>query len=125
MLTRDQILATDDLEREEIPVPEWDGSVFVRTLRLSERLALETDLAGSPPDALAVVTAACACDEGGNLLFTRDDVAALGAKSSKVLHRIFTAAMALNSLTAEDLGELRKNSEASPSDGSVSGSRHL
>ena len=40
-LTRDAILAAEDLRTEEVPVPEWGGSVIVRTLRGDDRDAYD------------------------------------------------------------------------------------
>ena len=37
MLTREQILQSDDLPRETVPVPEWGGSVRIRTLSGADR----------------------------------------------------------------------------------------
>ena len=40
MLTREQILAADDLPRERCPVPEWHGELWVRTMTAADREAL-------------------------------------------------------------------------------------
>ena len=37
MLTKDQILKSDDLPSEEVSVPEWGGSVMVRSMTGYER----------------------------------------------------------------------------------------
>ena len=41
MLTREQILGSDDLKRQTVAVPEWGGDVFVRMLTGGERDAFE------------------------------------------------------------------------------------
>ena len=43
-LTRNEILAVDDLQTQKVDVPEWGGSVYVRGLTGSERDALEASI---------------------------------------------------------------------------------
>lgn len=115
-LTREQILAVDDRRMEEVRVPEWGGSVWVRSLTGAEADAMalcefESGLTGK--DALADynarMVAKCACDEGGNPLFTLDDVAALGKKSAGALGRIVEVAHRLNGIGKSDLEAVQKN----------------
>ncbi len=42
-LTGEEILGADDLPTEVVPVPEWDGTVIVRTLTGAERDHWTTD----------------------------------------------------------------------------------
>ena len=51
----------------------------------------------------------CACDADGKPLFKRGDVAALNAKASRPLNRIFIAAQQLNGLTDEDVDDIAGN----------------
>ena len=46
MLTREQILQSDDLPCETVPVPEWGGEVQVRTMTGTDRDAFEASLIG-------------------------------------------------------------------------------
>ena len=117
MLTRDAILAADDLPRELVNVPEWGGSVYVRTLTGGERDQFEAALLGSgrgrkadPAERMrnfrARLAAFVLCDEQGTALFTQADVDALGAKSAAALDRIVEVASRLNHLSKTDEEQL-------------------
>ncbi len=114
-LTRDQILSADDLKKELVSVPEWGGDVWVRTLTGDKRDQFEALIVEQQTvDALygsgirARFAAWTICDEKGNLLFTEDDVAELGKKSSAALDRVFEVCQRLNHLSAADVDELAK-----------------
>ena len=49
-------------------------------------------------------------DEHGQLMFSQDDILALGQKSGNALQRVFEAASDLNSTGVEGLEEAAKNS---------------
>ncbi len=116
MLSRDQILQSDDLPRKEVLVPEWGGSVFVRTMSGSERDRFEAAHLRNPEKnfraRLAVLTV---CDDKGSPLFNDADIETLGAKSSSALTRIFEAASKLNRLSKEDYEDLGNGSAGIPS----------
>ena len=122
MLSRDQILASDDLPKELVPVPEWGGSVYVRTMTGTERDGVEAASIGNDwrRGFRARLAVATVCDEQGNALFTAADIEALGRKSSAALDRIFEVACRLNKLGAADVNELEKNSSAIHSGDSAS-----
>ena len=44
ILSKEAILAADDLPREIVSVPEWGGQVCVRTMTGTDRDAFETSL---------------------------------------------------------------------------------
>lgn len=107
MLTRDLILAASDLPTEEVQAPEWGGSVFVRTMSGTERDAFEQSVIDGKANATSLdnVRARLAvkviCDAAGTRLFTDADADALGAKSGKVLDRVFEVAQRLNGIGAD------------------------
>ena len=105
MLTRDMIFAADDLPRKEIPVPEWNGSVYVRALTGGEREQLERMIPNGVSAAWLVALAAC--DEKGQRLFSESDVEKLAAKNSRALSRIANAAIQFNAMTSESVDELK------------------
>lgn len=128
LLTRDQILAADDLKRETLEVPEWGGEVIVRSLTGTERDAFEDSVVkqrGNSRElnlrnARARLVSLSLIDEAGNKLFTDKDVDLLGRKSAAALDRVFAAAQRLSGLTEQDIDELAKNSESGQSDSSTS-----
>lgn len=131
-LTRDAILAAEDLRTEEVPVPEWGGSVIVRTLRGDDRDAYDLacyasrkarKLAGQSEREDHIrsrLVAWTVVDEAGNRLFSDDDADALGQKSSAALDRVCDVAQRLNGVGAAEVAELAKNSGTEPGDDSPS-----
>lgn len=116
-LTREQILQVEDLEREEVEVPEWGGSVIVRAMTAEERDAFEQSMIerkGKKVDvnlknARARLVALTVVDEEGNRLFTDADIAALGRKSSAPITRISDVARRLSGLDEEEIEEMVGN----------------
>lgn len=127
-LSRDAILAVDDVQYEDVEVPEWGGRVRVKSLTGKERDALEASMiVGKGKNAnvnmsnlRAKLVARAVVDEDGKRLFNDDDIAALGAKSAAALTRVYEVAQRLSGITQEDVDELTKNSETAQSDDSGS-----
>lgn len=128
LLSRDEILAADDLPRELVDVPEWGGAVYVRTLTGEERDAFEAATVQSRGKRVdlnlrnirARLVALAVVDEDGRRLFTDGDVAALGKKSAQALNTLFGVAQRLSGLTEADVEEMAKNSGSGQSDDSGS-----
>lgn len=127
MLTRDQILSSNDLPSEPVAVPEWGGTVHVRTMSGTDRDAFEQSMLdartkGEPNlinirARLAVKTVANA---DGERLFSDQDAEALGRKSARALDRVFAVAQRLNGIGEKEAKELAGNSEAGPTGDSTS-----
>ena len=112
ILTREAILQKDDLKRETVAVPEWGGEVIIASMTGAMRDAWEQSLIADKANMdniRAKLLVATAIDEGGNPLFTKEDIAALGRKSSAALDRCIKTAQKLNRLTQTDLDDLAKN----------------
>jgi hypothetical protein len=133
-LNRDQILKADDLPTREVECPEWGGSVLVRALSGAERdaweassLAQKTTLDGKGTEFVpelanrrAKLVVQAVVDEDGKRVFVDRDAAELGAKSAKVLDRLFDVISELSGLSEESAGEIEGNSDAAPSGNSGS-----
>jgi hypothetical protein len=102
MLNRDAILGLQDLPRKEVPISEWNGSVFVRALTGRERDTLERMIQKDDVSRAAIV-ALVTVDAHGKRLFTDEDVSALGEKNGSALEKIVGAALSFNMLTDESL----------------------
>jgi hypothetical protein len=105
ILSREQILAAQDLTSEEVPVPEWGGTVRVRMMTGAERDALGASLLGADKKVdmsqyRTRLLAACLVDEEGRPLFGPDEVGLLGAKSGVALDRVYRVAERLNDVGA-------------------------
>lgn len=123
MLSKEQILQADDLKKELVEVPEWDGQVWVRTLTGEELDSYETSIVGKGKSDMRNIRsrliARCVVDQDGNRLFADNEAEQLGGKSAAALDRLYDVAMRLNGRSEKDQKELEKNSEAVPA-GSIS-----
>jgi len=112
-LTKDQILAADDLGLLEVDVPEWGGSVFLRVMTVGERDSYENDWMVNKSKGVdnfrSKFLQRVLCDEQGKLLFSSEEVEKLAKKSARVIARIWKEAMIHNALTDEDVEDLAKN----------------
>jgi hypothetical protein len=119
LLTADQILGADDLVYEDVEVPEWGGSIRIRTMTAAARDTYEASImevdefgnVSSKVDNMrAKLVARCAIDEDGKPLFSEAQIAELGQKSAKALQTCFNVAARLNAVTDSDIEELAGNS---------------
>ena len=130
LLSKTAILTANDLQTEDVEVPEWGGAVRVRSFTGRERDAFEASMVrGEGRDRKVDLTNMRArlvgltvIDETGQRLFTDGEVDLLGAKSGAALDRVFAIAQKLNGLSGADVEELSKNSNGVPSAVSTSAS---
>lgn len=115
-LSREAILGASDLPTEEVEVPEWGGTVLVRSMNGTERDAWEQSLIvkgrGDGVDVTNIrarLVAICAVDAAGKRLFSDTDATALGKKSAAALDRVAKVAQRLNGLTAAEVEDARGN----------------
>lgn len=123
-LKREDIQRVIDRAYEEVDVPEWGGTVRVRSLTGKEKDAFERSLiiveqhgkkTVAVPDLenmrakLAVLSMV---DEDGNMIFSNDDIPWLTEKSASALDRVVKVAQYLsrmNDVDFEEIKELLKN----------------
>lgn len=105
MLSRESILAIQDLKPQKLDIPEWNDHVFIRSMTGRERGELEaaSKSGNALADFRAMLAIRCVCDENGARLFSDADLEAIGKKSSAALDRILNAASKLNALGAEGI----------------------
>lgn len=105
ILTKSDILESNDFPHEDVEVPEWGGTVRVRSMSGAERDALEAHFINAGVDKLtnlrARLCALCIVDDKMERLFNDDDIAALGKKSAKALDRVADVAQRLNGMGAK------------------------
>lgn len=100
-LSRDAILGASDIQTKEVAVPEWGDSLFIKGMSGAERDQFEAaNQDGSGGQKLTNLRARflvrCIVNENGTRIFTDQDAAALGKKSSAALSRLWDAAAELN-----------------------------
>lgn len=116
-LTREQVLAyamPTRLRRQEVSIPGWDGSVWVREFTQGEYVAFlrglrvdEVTGRVNDPEYGEKLAAICLCTEEGERLFADGDVAALATLPASALAVIVDAAQKLNGLTAPVADEVK------------------
>jgi hypothetical protein len=115
-LSKEQILAAEDLDTVIEPVPEWGGDVTLKMLSAKERITWEQEVF---PDGvvntekfLTSLVARSLVDESGARMFSDDELDALGAKNPAVIARLRELAAKLNKIGQTDQKEAEKNSAA-------------
>ena len=112
-LTREDILNADDLKVENVEVPEWGLTAWIRTLTGAERDRFEASMlvdakAGklNLRNLRARLVVESLVDKDGNKIFKVSDAEALGAKSAAALQRLFNVAQRLSGFSETDAGDL-------------------
>lgn len=130
LLGREAIAAAVDTVYEEVEIPEWGGSVRVKSLSATERDAFEATLVATEGkknrtnlvNIRAKLVAACLVDALGARIYADPSVGVneLGQRNGAAMDRIFTVCQRLSGMSQKDIEELEKNSlpglsESSPS----------
>ena len=117
LLDRNAILNGEDRPTQDVPVPEWGGTVRVREMTGDQRTKYEqltlkrseSDGEASADNIRAIVVAACVVGEDGAPMFTQEDVAALGGRNWRALDRVFKVCIALSGANEKSTEEAAKN----------------
>ena len=137
-LTRELILSAEDIETEEVAVPQWGGTVMVRGMTGTQRDAFEasvlteeqpnragrrgkrakTEYKISMENLRAKLCVWCIVDGQGERLFTDADSAALGEKSGAAIDVIYDVASRLSGISENDMAELAEDMVEDPFVGS-------
>jgi hypothetical protein len=129
-LTKAQILEANDVQSQDVEVPEWGGSVRLVSLDAKEASAfgsrmVKMDAKGNVEafvmdNFMAELLARAIVDENNQPIFSQSDVEALGKKNGAVIKRLYTIAAELSGLGEGNKDEAVKNSDGMPSDASHS-----
>ncbi len=122
-LTKEQIFAVRP-KLEEVEVPEWGGSVFIRPITLAEQAKLAdlgTKFEKAPViDRMKNITLRliqwAVSDSEGQPLFEAKDLELLLNKSASAALRLQSAILNLSGLTEESRRDLEKNLPSALSD---------
>ena len=114
MLTKEAILAAQDLKSEEVEVSEWGGSVTVRSMTGVQRDAFGASLRSADgmlnlDNYRAKLLVRCLVGEDGSPMFTDADILALGGKSSAALDRVTLVAERINLMSPDAVEKAEKN----------------
>jgi len=119
VLSKSEILECQDLVTEQIEIPQWGGSVYVRSMTAKERDDFEGScLTGkgkhrevNMANMRAKLVALSTVDASGNRIFDESDIAALSKKNAGALDLIFATAQRLSGIGDQDVEALTKNIE--------------
>jgi hypothetical protein len=113
LLTRDAILASDDIKSALVDVPEWgvDAQVKIKALSIYEQIVYEKEAAVNKDtsDIIFNMLVLCCVNEDGTKIFSKDDIAALKERSSAAVLRVFNACLKINHLDTDSVERLAKN----------------
>lgn len=134
-LSRDAILAVDDVQTEKVTVPEWGDDVIIRGLtgeelddyqasrrQIRNAGTAQAEVVFIQTNARAGLLVKCLVDESGQRIFTDQDAGLLGMKNGKVLDRLYDIAARLSGLSEEEQEAMEGNSETPAADGASSSS---
>lgn len=117
ILTKTQILEASDIDVREVPVPEWGGSVLVKSLSAGQVERIQLRMKGKGLRGVtAAMLAMAIVDEQGNRLFKETDIDALSKKSIQACQRVLKAVQEQNGLDNQAIKEMAKNSRNSQGD---------
>jgi hypothetical protein len=131
LLSKGVIAQVKDLTIEEVEVPEWGGSVRVRTMTGADRDAFENSMVTADAkgnrkaemsNMRAKLCAMTLVDDAGNPMFatSKEGIDFLSGKSAAALDRIFKVAQRLNGLGVDAIEDAGKNSLPEASGSSTS-----
>lgn len=130
-LSRTAIIAAQDIRRQRVEVPEWDGYVFVQVMTAAERNAFDQSVITIGADGKRVTSldnfrlklvGRCLVDDNGKLCFGPDELDDLAAKNGAVISRLADIALEFNGMAAGSVEDATKNSAPGPSASSPSAS---
>jgi len=126
-LTAAEIFAADDTQVVPVAVPEWGGTVHVRSLTAEERDRYDESIYGDDEKVdrkrwRAKLVLAAACDAQGKPLFQAGDLERLAKKANAPVTRVYLAAARLNGIGAAEVEAKKNDSPGDQTAGSPSGS---
>lgn len=109
LLNREAILGSQDIVTQDVAVPEWGGSIRVRTMTVAER----NDFArrASSEDKVSVAAwliSVLAVDQAGVTLFKPEDVQELERRNFRAVDRVVQAILEVNGITEKKVEEAGK-----------------
>jgi hypothetical protein len=114
-LSRDAILAADDIKTVPVDVPEWGGTVLIKGMTGTARDEFEATNRRNGEQNLTNIRARflvrCIVNETGTRIFADQDAAALGKKSSAAIDRLWDIAADMNGTSDKATGAIEGNSE--------------
>lgn len=113
LLSAEDILSVDDLEYEDVPIPEWKGTVRI-SMMSADRLVAFDETMSKPENksqGMFLILFETATDASGNRLFTTpEQFERLKKKNLRVLNKLQLVAMKINMISVRSKAELKNDS---------------
>lgn len=111
LLSRDAILGAQDIQTKDVPVPEWGGSVRIRSMTVAERNEFVRRATEEDRHSVGVwLVSLLSVDGDGKPLFKAEDVSALEKKGFRGVDTVASAVLDLNKMSEKKIDEAEKNS---------------
>lgn len=110
LLTKEAILAAQDLRCIDVDVPEWGGPVRLRPLTGAERERLQERVKKDTGKFSAWLLSESIVGEDGNRIFSQADIDSLLTKNGAVLDRLALRCTEINGLRPDSVEKAEKNS---------------
>ena len=107
-LSREEVLAVEDVETRTVEVPEWGGPIRLKALTGEEAVEFAESVKGDNKAGAARIVVRCAVDENGARLFQDEDIEVLKRKSMKALLRVQKVALEMNGLSEESIDKVKE-----------------
>lgn len=112
LLNRDAILKAQDVATKEVSIPEWGGSIRVRSMTVAERNEFARRVASSEEKTSvgAWLVTMLAVDGDGKSLFKPEDVSELEKRNAKAIDAVVNAILEINRIGDKEVAEAEKKS---------------
>lgn len=114
LLSKENIIAADDIAYEYVDVPEWGGKVKIYAMSLAQHIEYEklsTKGKDNPinGEQIVFVLSQALRNEDGSRLFTEEEAKLLLNKNTRVVSRLFAKCAELSKFSDTDIKGEEKN----------------
>jgi hypothetical protein len=113
---KDKIKTSQDVRAEKVPIPEWDVTIEVRTMKAIDRARLLKNCVDAKGAVIrekfqaGLIIASCFDPETGEKIFSDDDYDLVMDKSAGPVEYLSGIAMRISGLNRETMETAEKNS---------------
>lgn len=120
LLSAKEILDVADFQEVTVDIPEWRGSVRLRSLTAADAAKYVDSVRNNAQDSAIMLFALSCVDERGQRIFTYDDLPALREKQFRVILRLQNRLLELNGLRdSAKTEEIAKNDSGEADSGDL------
>jgi hypothetical protein len=110
LLNRDAILAANDVATTDVEVPEWGGSIRVRSMTVAEQNEFAKRVSADDKSSVgAWLMSKLAIDDHGSSIFKPEDIAELEKKNAKAVGVVVDAILRVNKIGEKEVDAAEKS----------------